>query len=121
MSTIGKFFARIPNEKFAAEITREIDQNIFPHMNGQADHDYPFLTKKELYKARLDGSSKLRTRLCDLDSATLKLNMPEVECNAFLYLAYRDIEERIRLYLQLVRVQKHDYASQSLQPAAVAA
>ena len=119
MSTIGKFFARIPNEKFAADITREIDQKIFPHINGQADHGYPFSTKRELHKARLDGFIKLRTMLCDLDSAAFK--MPEVECNAFLYLVHRDLEERIRLYLQLVRVQKHDCASQSLQPAAVAA
>ncbi len=35
MSIIGKF-AGNPNEKLAANITREISQNIFPHLNGQA-------------------------------------------------------------------------------------
>ncbi len=118
MSTIGKFAARIRREKFAANITREIYHKIFPHMNGQADHGYLFSSDKELYKARLDGSSTVRTMLCDLNSAALK--MPEAECNAFLYIVNRDLEERLRMYVKLANARSVPCSSQEQQPAAAA-
>lgn len=119
MSTIGKFLVRIRREKFAANITREIYHKIFPHMNGHADHGYPFSSDKELYKARLEGSSTVRTMLCDLNSAAL--HMPEAECNAFLYIANRDLEERLRMYIRLANARSAPCSSQPPQPVAAAA
>ena len=109
MSTIGKFLARIRREKFAANITREIFHKIFPHMNGHADHGYPFSSDNGLYKARLDCSINVRKLLCDLSTAGL--HMPEAQGNAFLYIANRDLEERLRMYL------KYAHANQSLENA----
>ena len=82
-----------------ARIEREINYKIFPHFNGEADHGYPFSSKDGLYKTRLQGSSNLRKMLCDLDSAALN-TMQEAECNAFLYIARRDLEERLHQYLK---------------------
>lgn len=119
MSTIGKFLTRVRREKFAANITREIYHKIFPHMNGHADHGYPFSSNNELYKARLEGSTTVRTMLCDLGSAALK--MPEAECNAFLYVANRDLEERLRMYIKLANARSALCGSEQPTPVAAAA
>jgi hypothetical protein len=119
MKIIEKFLARIRREKFARNIEREIFHKIFPHNNGHADHGYPFSSKDELHKARLKGSIELWKTLRALDSAALK--MPESECNAFLYIVNRDLEERLRMYLKYINAHKNNCEPLELQPVPAAA
>lgn len=118
MSIIGKFLARMRREKFAANISREIYHKIFPHMNGHADHGYPFTTDDELHKARLQGSIEMWKKLRELDSAALQ--MPDAECNAFLFIVNRDLEERIRMYLKFAHARKVPGEFREVQPATAA-
>lgn len=104
-----KFFAAIRRTLFARRINREIYQNIFPHLNGHADHGYPFSSDDELHAERLKSSINVKRMVGALDAAALA--MPAAEGNAFLYIANRDLEERLRLYLKFAN------ARSSLQPA----
>jgi len=119
MNIIERFFARMRREMFGKSIEREIFHNIFPHIKGRADHGYPFSSKDELYKARLKGSMDLWKTLRELDSAALK--MPEKECNAFLYIVNRDLEERLRMYLKYVNAHECHCEPQEPQLTAAAA
>lgn len=120
MSIITKFLEGIRKSRFAKYIEREIYFKIFPHLNGRADFGYPFSSNNELYKARLQGSSSLRKMLCDLDSAALD-TMGEAECNAFLYAAHRDVEERLRMYLNYAQARQRERKPLELQSVAAAA
>ena len=57
--------------------------------------------------------------LRELDSTGLK--MPEDECNALLYIAYRDLNERMKAYLEFARARKECRVPTELQPVAIAA
>jgi hypothetical protein len=80
---------------------------------------YPFSSKDELHKVRLKGSIEMWKTLRELDSAAL--NMSERECNAFLYIVNRDLEERLRMYLQYTNAHPKGYAEPEFKPAAVPA
>jgi hypothetical protein len=102
---IGKFFAKIRQTLFTARIEREIYHKIFPHLNQEADLGYPFHSEKEyetkcLY-AELDA--KLHVELIEKRAA----RMPKAYGDAFRYIAYRDLNERMKMYLELAerRVQ----------------
>ena len=114
-----KFFAAIRRMLFTRRINREIYHKIFPHLNGQADHGYPFSSDDELHAERLRSYLNFRKMLSALDAAVLK--MPAAEGNAFLYLAHRDLEEQIRQYLKFANGRTALHGSQEQQPVAAAA
>ena len=99
------FFASIRQKRFDRRVNREIFQQIFPHLNGEANHGYPFNSEEEFEKrclyAELDA--KLHVELIEKRAA----RMPEAYGNAFRYIAYRDLNERMKMYLEIAerRVQ----------------
>ncbi len=93
--------ASIRRHKLFVTIEREIKTKIFPHIKGRADNGYPFSSSNELHRARLKASMELWSLLRELDSTGLK--MPENECNAFLYIAYRDLTERVKTYREFAQ------------------
>ncbi|MGA9451862.1 MAG: hypothetical protein WBW41_11045 [Verrucomicrobiia bacterium] len=119
MTSIGKFIAAIRRQKFLNAIEREIKSKIFPQVKGRADHGYPFSSQDELYKERLRVALELRQTLSDLNSAGL--NMPDNECNAFLYVAYRDLNERLKMYEEFARARRQYRVPAPPQPVAAAA
>jgi hypothetical protein len=96
---IGKFFASIRQKLFTARIRREIYHGIFPHLNQVADHGYPFGTRDEMVKLHIHGNLAAHGTLRLIESAAGK--MPKAEGDAFRYIAYRDLNERMEMYLKL--------------------
>ncbi len=116
MSIVGKFLARIRRKRFAANITREIYQKIFPHINDHVDHGYPFSSHDELETVRLKGYLSRVRASNEIELAANK--MPEAEANAFLYIVNRDLEEQMRMYLKYANARK--YPDSALGPQFVA-
>ena len=93
------FFASIRQKRFDRRVNREIFDKIFPHLNGEANHGYPFDSEQEYEKrclyAELDA--KLHVELIEKRAA----RMPEAYGKAFRYIAYRDLNERMKMYLEI--------------------
>jgi len=119
MTNIGKFFAAIRRQVFFNTIEREMKTKITPQIKGRADYGYPFSSKDELHKKRLEISIELSDTLHELHIAGLK--MPENECNAFLYIAHRDLNDRVKAYLEYARARKEHRVPIEPQPAAMPA
>jgi hypothetical protein len=120
MSIIGKFFARIRREKFAANITREIYHKIFPHLNGHADQGYSFSSDDELVKSHLKGFYEMSKTIQQINLAAGR--MPKAEGDAFRHVVARDINEQLRLYLKYANTRNSPCCnSQELQPAVAVA
>jgi hypothetical protein len=106
-SGIGKFVAGIRRTLFELRVSREIYHRIFPHLNQEADHGYAFSSDDEIAsscsKSWLAAESTLR--LIEQTAG----RMPKAEGDAFRYIAYRDLNERMSMYLE--------FASQRVQPA----
>ena len=103
---IGKLVVRIQRFLFAARVNREIFQRIFPHLNREANHGYPFACDEEM--ARLHTRGRLQTSLdMDLLERTAA-RMPKAYGEAFRYIVYRDLNERMEMYLEI--------AEQRMQP-----
>ena len=112
---IGKFIANIRRKRLIAHIEREIYHKIFPHLNGHADHGYPFSSDEGLFKARLEGFVSARNTLHRIDEAARK--MAKAESNAFRYIVARDLNERLAFYLKYA--QDRDYTPKD-EPCLVA-
>ncbi len=98
MKWIRKFLAEIRRKAFTARTEREIYLKMFPHLNGEANHDYPFADDDGLARARVEAAMSFRNALVRLEHASR--NMPQAEGQAFLYLALRDLNERTAMHLQ---------------------
>jgi hypothetical protein len=103
---IKLFFAKIRRMYFNWRINREIFHEISPHLRNEGDHGYSFRSKDEMVKSHLRGClhARLKLRLIEQTAA----QMPKFQGDAFRYIAYRDLNERMEMYLEL--------AEQSVQP-----
>ena len=101
MKIIGKFIANVRNKLFTSRTTQEIHFRILPHIEGRADNGYPFSSAEGLFKARLDGFICARETLHAINHAAGK--MSEAEGNAFRYIVARDLNERMRRYLEFAQ------------------
>lgn len=94
-----KFFKSIRQWLFNRRVNREIFDKIFPHLNGAANHGYPFNSEEEYEKqclyAELDA--KLHIELIEKRAARL----PEAYGRAFRYIAYRDLNKRMKMFLEI--------------------
>ncbi len=106
MKTIKKFIANLRRKLFTDRTEREIYHKIFPHLNQRADHGYPFSDQNGLFKASLDGSIGLRRMRLEFDQATRK--MPEAEALALSYIAHRDLNERLAMYLKFAQEREYN-------------
>lgn len=105
MKPIQLFFAKIRQQFFNWRVNREIFHRMFPHLNQEPDHGYPFHSDEELEKLALYGEldAKLHLELIE----RLAERMPKAYGVAFRYVAYRDLSERMKAYLEIAgeRVQ----------------
>jgi hypothetical protein len=102
---IGKFFASIRQKLFNQRVNWEIFHKIFPHLNRRADHGYPFSSKDEMVKLHIRGGLDAQMRFDMIERTAAK--MPKAYGDAFRYIAYRDLNERMKMYLEIAaeRVQ----------------
>ena len=105
MKNIRKFIANIRQKLFAARISREIYQKIFPQLNGEANHGYPFESDDEMVKLHIRGNLAAHGTLRLIERAAGK--MPKAEGDAFRYIAYRDLNERMEMYLKLAEQREY--------------
>jgi hypothetical protein len=99
MNIIGKFVSKIRRKLFARRVEGEIYQKIFPHLNGAANHGYPFASTEEMEHHMVRGCLHARLNLQIIDRTAAQL--PKAEGEAFRYIAYRDLNERMEMYLAL--------------------
>jgi len=94
-----KFFATIRRKLLNRRVNREIFDQIFPHLNQEADHGCPFNSEEEYEKQCLyaELNAKLNFELIEKRAARL----PEAYGKAFRYIAYRDLDERLKIYLEI--------------------
>jgi len=100
-----KFFANIRRKLFTAHILREIYHKIFPHLNGAANLGYPFDSDDEMIKLHIHGNLAAHGTLRLIERAAAK--MPKAEGDAFRYIAYRDLNERMEMYLKLAEQREY--------------
>ena len=99
------FFASIRQKQFDRRVNREIFQKIFPQLNGEANHGYPFGSKDEMVRLHIRNNLQLGLNLRLIGEMAGK--MPKAYGDAFRYVAYRDLNERMKMYLEIAarRVQ----------------
>lgn len=105
MNIIGKFVSKIRQWYFHRRINREIYQKIFPHLNQMADHGYPFQTDQEMVRMHIRNNLKAGLNLRAIGATAAK--MPKAEGDAFRYIVYRDLNERMEMYLEHARQREH--------------
>jgi hypothetical protein len=93
------FFAKIRLKRFDRRVNQEIFQKIFSHLNGEANHDYPFDSKDEMVRLHIRGGLDAQIKLDMIERTAAK--MPKAYGDAFRYVAYRDLNERMKLYLKI--------------------
>ena len=93
------FFARTRRKFFKWCINWEIHDRIFPHLNGEKDHGYPFTSDLEMnaQTAELDVQP-----LLDVIEHHIR-NMPRAYGESFRYIMHRDLHERFRMYERVAR------------------
>jgi|ERR1700733_10120645 len=106
MNTIKSFFAKIRQKFFNWRINWEIFHRISPHLRDEANNGYSFRSKDEMVRLHIRGNlhASLNLRLIERTAA----KMPKFQGDALRYIAYRDLNERMEMYLAL--------AEESIQP-----
>lgn len=79
----------------------EIYSQIFPHLNHEADHGYPFNSDEELEKLGLDEVHDAKAQLELIERLTAK--MPAAYGKAFRHIACSDINARMKKYADLAK------------------
>ena len=102
---IGKFFANIRQKFFNWRVNREIFHQISPHLRKEANNGYSFSSKDELAAAYIHSGLDAQIKFDMIERTAAK--MPKFQGDAFRYIAYRDLNERMKKYLELAaeRVQ----------------
>jgi hypothetical protein len=95
------FFAELCWRFHVRRLEKEISCRIFPHINCLADHEYPFRSEAELMKKTIGGSVEAKYYLNLIDRQADAMGKAYGE--AFQYLMYRDLNERLRRYVSLVQ------------------
>jgi hypothetical protein len=94
-----KFIASIRRKLLARRIHREIKHRVFPQLAEDKNCGYPFQTEDELWQCALRG---------ELDAELHQKLLQKAECmgnnygQAFRYIMYRDLNARMKMYLEFV-------------------
>lgn len=99
ITTPGSFFARLLQRLFRARIEREIFDRIFPHLERERDHGYPFGTDEEMnaQTEQLDVQPLLDT----IEGYILE--MPDAYGASFRHIMHRDLHDRFCMYERVAR------------------
>ena len=99
--TVRAIASNIRHTLFTWRLEREINQQIFPHLNNAKNGNYPFKTDEELWKkvhhSNLDAKLLIETIERQADQ------MGEAYGMAFRYIMYRDLNARMRTYAKLAQ------------------
>lgn len=99
---IGKFFANIHQNLLARRIHLEIERCIFPQLVGDKNCGYPFNDSEEkLEELAAFGGLDAQLHLDMIERRAKEL--PDTYANAFRYLMYRDLNTRMKMYLEFVQ------------------
>lgn len=102
MKPIKSFFANISQKLFAQHIHQEIEHCIFPQLVGDKNCRYPFEdSEKKLEELAAFGGFDAQLNLDMIESRAKQL--PDTYGNAFRYLMYRDLNARMKMYLEFVQ------------------
>src|ERR1035437_4611293 len=93
------FLAKLRLKRFDRRVNREIFQQIFSHLNGEANHGYPFDSNDEMVRLHIRGNLTAQRNLDVIERTAAK--MPKAYGDAFRYIAYRDLNERMKSYLKI--------------------
>ncbi len=93
------FFAKLRLKRFDRRVNQEIFQKIFSHLNGEANHGYPFDSDDEMVRLHIRGGLDAQIKLDMIERTAAK--MPQAYGDAFRYIAYRDLNERMKMYLKI--------------------
>jgi hypothetical protein len=99
--SIQSFVAGLRQRFLMWRLEREIYGQVFPQINGLHDHQYPFRTDRELVDARIHATLDARLYLGVIGAQADAMGKAYGE--AFRYLMFRDINARLRRYVQLVQ------------------
>src|ERR1017187_7318605 len=103
-----KFFASIRRKLLARRIHREIKHRVFPQLAGDKNCGYPFQTEDELWKCALRGELDAELHQKLLQKAE---RMGKNYGQAFRYIMYRDLNARMKMYLEIVEARTPHQAS----------
>jgi hypothetical protein len=106
MSIIEKFLATIRRKRFAQNAEREIYHKIFPHLNGRADHGYPFSSDAQLEQKNKEDFYKLSKCLEEIYLAAGR--MPTAQGEAFRHIAARNLDAEMRMILLYASARKRE-------------
>ena len=99
MNTIKLFFAKIRQRFFNWRVKREMSKRISQPLRNEGSHGHP--SRSEDGMARLSIRAQLHARLNLRVIARTTAKLPKNQADAFCYIAYRDLNERIEMYIAL--------------------
>jgi hypothetical protein len=101
MKQNNSFFTTIRRKLFGNRINGEIFDKIFPHLNRTADHGYPFHSDDEMVEQHIRSGLDAQMKFDMIERTAAK--MPKAYGDAFRYIAYRDLNERMEMYLEIAK------------------
>lgn len=99
----NSWFARIRRKFFKWHLSREIFDKIFPHLECEQNHGYPFRTDAEM-NAQTEALN-VQALLDDVERQAKKL--PKAYGEAFRHIMHRDLSERLNWYAAEARRHTH--------------
>ena len=94
-----KFFANLRRTLLNRRVNQEIFHQIFPHLKQQANHGYPFDSEEEYEKQCLYAELNIKLHFELIEKRAARL--PDAYGKAFRYIAYRDLNELMKMYLEI--------------------
>lgn len=104
MGIIRKFIAERRRKASERRMEREISK-IFSHLRQEADHGYPFKSDEELATSQVRGFYDASKAMEAVYRAAAK--MPPAKGHAFRYIAARELNERLAMYLKFAQEQEY--------------
>jgi hypothetical protein len=99
MKPIKLFFGKIRRMYFNWRVNREIFNRISPHLRDEGNYGYPFRSKDELVAAHICSGLDVQVKFSMIER--IASDMPKFQGDALRYVVYRDLNERIKMYLEL--------------------
>ena len=101
ITKIRSFIAYLRLCLFTIRVEREIYHRIAPQIHGHKDHGYPFGSRAELLKAALQENRDIKSCLEIIERQAD--HMGKAYGEAFRYVMYRDLHERLLPYVKLAQ------------------
>lgn len=112
-NTHSSFIGRMRRKFFKWRLNREILERLFPHLEQEEDHGYPFMTDEEMNTQT--EALNVQALLERVERQAKKLPKAYGEC--FRHVMHRDLHERLNLY---ARFAEREAQPDSIDPRYVA-